>query len=255
MQAVPVFKFWQFGTGVRYLQDARAGHRIHGTSHVLQNIAHLLRQLEELSLRVSARAADNLRELEAQLQATPNDAKLTESQATKLRECITQLRLTLRAELQGINAYTLSPKRIDVEKLTNDIPALLAPGVFAALTDVAQFDLTEAGKCIAFERPTAGAFHLLRATEEVLRRYYCYFVRRNRVDPLLWFPMVQALTQHRLAKRNEALNRNLDNIRLSFRNPTQHPDKIYDIQEVQDLFGLCVDVINRMQRGLQGSSR
>jgi len=38
----------------------------------------------------------------------------------------------------------------------------------------------------------------------------------------------------------------LDNIRRSFRNPTQHPDKIYDIQEVQDLFGLCIDAINRM---------
>lgn len=38
----------------------------------------------------------------------------------------------------------------------------------------------------------------------------------------------------------------LDRIRENFRNPTNHPDKIYDIEEVQDLFGLCLDVINRM---------
>jgi hypothetical protein len=39
---------------------------------------------------------------------------------------------------------------------------------------------------------------------------------------------------------------NLDNIREHYRNPTQHPDKVYDINEVQDLFGLCIDAINRM---------
>jgi hypothetical protein len=53
-----------------------------------------------------------------------------------------------------------------------------------------------------------------------------------------------------LRKRRATLTRplldNLDNIRHSFRNPTQHPDKIYDIQEVQDLFGLCIDAVNRM---------
>ncbi|MCH8069815.1 MAG: hypothetical protein IID16_11195, partial [Candidatus Marinimicrobia bacterium] len=38
----------------------------------------------------------------------------------------------------------------------------------------------------------------------------------------------------------------LDRIRINFRNPTSHPDKIYDIEEAQDLFGLCVDAINRM---------
>ena len=38
----------------------------------------------------------------------------------------------------------------------------------------------------------------------------------------------------------------LDNIRDSFRNPTLHPNKRYDIQEVQDLLGVSVDVVNRM---------
>jgi hypothetical protein len=39
---------------------------------------------------------------------------------------------------------------------------------------------------------------------------------------------------------------NLTNIRRSLRNPTQHPEKVYVIDDVQDLFGLCVDVIRRM---------
>lgn len=118
----------------------------------------------------------------------------------------------------------------------------------------AQYDFSEAGKCIAFERPTAAAFHLLRGTESELRELYCYFVKKNRIKPMLWGPMVQALLSHRRAKMNEALLKNLDNIRSSFRNPTQHPEKIYDIQEVQDLWGLCVEVVNKMSKIRSGGT-
>lgn len=248
MQSVPVYRFWQFGTNVRYLQDAREGFSIHGTGNVLKNIETLFQRLEELELRVTVRAAVSLKKFETEMKATPADAKLTAAQAMKLSSTIKALRQTLEAELKGINAYTISPKRLDIEKLTSDVSSLLAPGVYQTLSALAQYDLAEAAKCIAFERSTAAAFHLMRASEEVLRCYYCHFIRRDRINPMLWYPMVQALQNHRRAKVHDALHRNLDNIRLSFRNPTQHPDKVYDIQEAQDLLGLCVDVINRMQK-------
>lgn len=43
----------------------------------------------------------------------------------------------------------------------------------------------------------------------------------------------------------------LDRIRVSFRNPTSHPDKMYDSDEVQDLFGLVVDALNKIVRSKQ----
>ncbi|WP_157639378.1 hypothetical protein [Burkholderia ubonensis] len=248
MQSVPVYRFWQFGTTVRYLQDVREGYKIKGPANVLVNIDALFRRLWELDLRVTINAADKLSQFQEELNELADDAKMTQAQSTKLRNLIFELRRTMEAELKLINAYTISPKRLDVEKLTDDVEPLFAPGVYQSLTDVAMYDISEAGRCIAFERPTAAAFHLMRATEEVLRGYYCFYVRRNRMDKLLWYPMIQALQQHRRAKVNDVLHRQLDNIRLSFRNPTQHPDKVYDIQEVQDLFGLCVDVINRMRK-------
>jgi len=248
MQSVPVFRFWQFGTNVRYLQDAREGSSIHAKGTILPNIELLFKRLDELELRVTVRAGKALRDVETELKALPSDAKLTPAQASKLSRTVSELRQTMEAELKGLNAYTVSPKRLDVEKLLGDVASLFAPDCFGSLSAVAQYDLSEGAKCIAFERPTAAAFHLMRATEESLRRYYCHFVRRDRMKVMLWYPMVQALQVHRRAKSHEALHRNLDNIRLSFRNPTQHPDKVYDIQEAQDLFGLCVDVINRMQK-------
>ena len=122
---------------------------------------------------------------------------------------------------------------------------LMSPGVFISLPEVAQHDSQECGRCIVFERPTAAAFHILRGTEAALRMFYLSIVKRNRLSRLMWHDMLVALRKRRNLPLSELLD-NLDNIRKSFRNPTQHPDKIYDIEEVQDLFGLCIDVVNRM---------
>lgn len=248
MQSVTLFRYWQFGTGFRYLQDAKEGYIIHGKSYVIDNIDSLFKKLEDLNLRVTIRAAGDLRSLLTELKATPADSKLDAPQARKLNNTVRSLRQTLEAELKGVNAYVVSPKRIEVERLVTDPASLFSPDIFNSLSELARFDITEAAKCIAFERPTAAAFHLMRATEETLRNYYCHFVKRDRLKVMTWWPMVQALQNHRRAKRYDVLNRNLDNIRTSFRNPTQHPDKVYDIHEVQDLWGLCVEVINRMER-------
>ena len=58
--------------------------------------------------------------------------------------------------------------------------------------------------------------------------------------------IVQDLRNKNKTKIHTTLNNHLDNIRLSFRNPTQHPEAVYDIHEVQDLLAFCIDANNRM---------
>lgn len=62
----------------------------------------------------------------------------------------------------------------------------------------------------------------------------------------MWGPIVQDLRNKTKTRKHIALNNHLDNIRVSFRNPTQHPEALYDIHEVQDLLSVCIDVNNRM---------
>jgi len=40
----------------------------------------------------------------------------------------------------------------------------------------------------------------------------------------------------------------LDLLREHFRNPTQHPERVYDLDGVQDLLGLCLNAIKQMAR-------
>ncbi len=219
---------------------------VHGENYILYNISKFLTYLSDFGLHVTERAASSeLVPLMEELKKTDKDYKLLAEDAKKLNRIMEDLRKTLFAEAQGNIAFIVTDKRLDVKKLLSDIPALMAPGVFESLPDIAKHDFIQGGKCIAFGLPTAAAFHLLRGTESVLKELYCCYIKRNR-SSLMWGPMVDSLRKRKKNQLPIPLLDNLDNIRRNFRNPTQHPEKIYDIQEVQDLFGLCVDVINRM---------
>jgi hypothetical protein len=222
--------------------------RVHGASYVLSGIERARELFESFHLTVTKRAADlELVPLYRELAATATDTMLTTEQATRLVDVMGSLQKTMYAVTSGHLAYIVSNKRYDVTRLVGDVRSLFAPHVFDSLPEVGRYDFAEAGKCIAFEVPTGAAFHLLRGTEDVLRTFYCQRIKTHRVKPLLWGPMVDGLRK-RSKPPPIVLTNDLDNIRLQFRNPTQHPDKIYDIEEVQDLLGRCTDVVNRMMK-------
>jgi hypothetical protein len=245
MLAKSIHDYYWFGTCVRYLQDAQDNYPLHLPSGVLTNLRRFFTYLDELGLQVTKRAAWDLAKLTEELESTSKDSNLGEDQAKRMRKIVDLLRSTLEAELEGFVAFVVTPKRIETSKLLNGVDSLFNPELFGHLPEIAIHDFTEAGKCIAFERATAAAFQMPRGTEAVLRHYYCRIISRDRVD-LMWGPMVIDLRK----QGNATLHNNLDNIRHSYRNPTQHPEKVYDIQEVQDLWGLCVDVVNKMMREL-----
>ena len=59
-----------------------------------------------------------------------------------------------------------------LDRLLEDYESLFRVGIFKKLSTKAQYDIRECCKCIAFDLPTSAAFHILRAAEEVLRKYY-----------------------------------------------------------------------------------
>ncbi|MFC2024285.1 hypothetical protein ACFLTJ_01720 [Chloroflexota bacterium] len=241
MESRPIFEYILCGESFWFLKEVAQGRKIRS---IITEINSLLACFENFHLPVTLRAANRLKTLEQKLLTSDPESDCTEQQTKELRDIVDELHLTFMAESSGNIAFIVTDKRINVNKLLNDAPSLLAPNVFDSLSDIARYDFIEAGQCIAFERPTAAAFHLLRATESILRQLYCLIVKRKRVA-LMWGPMVTHLRQRKRPQFGPLLD-HLDHIRFHFRNPTQHPDKIYDIQEVQDLFGLCVDVVNRM---------
>jgi hypothetical protein len=248
MKKRTVYTYYNFGECVRFLIDIRAGFPVHEDGSVMPNLKWVLESIRALGLVVTEEVARDLITFRDELNNLPRDSTITNEQSSKLSKIMVDVRKVLSAELKRHEAFIITPKILDVARLIDDVPSLFAPDVFSNLPEIARYDFTEAGKCIAFERPTSSAFHILRGTESVLRHFYCSLVRHKRISSLMWGPVTQDLRKRPKTAKYETLYNNLDNIRVSFRNPTRHPEKIYDIHEAQDLWALCVEATNRMMR-------
>jgi len=253
MRETPVYEYIWFGTVLRYLQDAWVDWNVKGYGQIEENLQDFFSELEELELNTTRILAEEegllglLGELEE-----PGCEKLSLDQAERLRSAMNLVRKTLDAEASQKKAFAASPKRgWEVDRLLNEPSSLFGGDVFSSFSDIARYDFQEACRCLAFERPTASAFHILRGTEAVLRDYYCAIVKQRRLEPKKrqWGPMVEQLRQRRQPPPGELLDA-LDQIRRNYRNPTQHPEAIYDLDGCQDLIGLCISVVNKMARAL-----
>lgn len=207
-----------------------------------------MESLKTLDFPVSAGLAftQGLTELVDELD-TDEDATLSEDDAGKIHEAIDVIRPALDVEALNSKAFIVSPKRWDVDKLLREPSSMFSPGVFAQLDELTQFDFEEACRCLAFERSTAAAFHMLRGTEGTLRAFYCSVIKQKRLakKDRMWAAMLAQL-RGRSKPPPAALLDELDNIRNNYRNPTQHPEAKYDIHRAQDLLGVCISVVNQM---------
>jgi hypothetical protein len=204
--------------------------------------------LDEFELVVTKRLFDKrLLELYEELELSDQAAILNQVQVKTLVDNMNVIRAALDAEVSGIYAWSPTPKRIDLDALLDNPSKLFMPNALDDIPEIALQDIISSAKCIAFELPTSAAFHILRATEAILKDYYCAVIKQKRVN-LMWGNMIMDLRKRPKTKCYVVLHNHLDHIRSAFRNPTQHPEAIYDIHEIQDLWSLCVDAINRISK-------
>lgn len=257
MRKLALINITIIGSSSRLLRNVQAGNlkykdskgvlSISGIAAFLENF---LFNLEQLGFTVTQNyfATFDLKAKLEELKQSANGEVFTAEEAAAFNALCEDVHTVLNAESSSKFSFVTTEKRIDIEKLIEHIDTLFASGIFKMLPPISQYDFTEAGKCIAFERPTAAAFHILRATEDVLKNYYCKKVKRGR-SKLLWGDMLASFAKRRKKPPLEITN-HLKNIKDDFRNPTAHPEKIYDIEEAQDLLMRCIDVVTRMTRDL-----
>jgi hypothetical protein len=255
MKKTEIYRFYAFGYNYCVLQNHTHGCKIHGDSiNSLENrIKKFLEYLEELELRVSKNAAKSLVGIQEKLKNLPADATVEKTLSEEIKQACNKLDTTLDSELILRNAFIVTPKRFDIESLLEKPFNLLNEDAKDALPALCKFDFSSACNCIAFSLPTAAAFHLMRSVEGMLRHYYCSIIKRGQIEPLLWHPMIEQLRKRREAPPKSLLD-HLDNIRENFRNPTQHPEARYDLDEVQDLLAVSIDALNKMAKDLKTRS-
>ncbi|MBI2187166.1 MAG: hypothetical protein HYU37_08605 [Acidobacteria bacterium] len=99
-------------------------------------------------------------------------------------------------------------------------------------------------RCLAFEVPTAAAFHVMRATEGVLRKYHALTkgLPAGTKSP----EWAQCINEIKAAGGNPKVTGILGHIRDLHRNPTMHPQECLSIQEALSLFDVAKSAIVAM---------
>ncbi len=230
------------GLWVRCLQGAQTL----TLKDVRSGVNTVLYEFDKFQLNVSKSASVALKKFIDNSSSIDDDEILGNDRAKELSGLMLTLESVISAEAKIKYYYVTTNKRYNTDYLMDQPEKLFRDGVFERLPNLSQYDLVEGFKCITCEIPTAAVFHILRATEGVLKDCYFSNVKRNRVKRPMWGNMLKQLKERKKNRLPDALLACLDNIRESYRNPTNHPEAVYDIDEAEDLLGLCIDVTNKM---------
>lgn len=230
-----------------YIRHLRHTERM-SVATCIDDINGLLKILEEAAFNVSIAGSTNLGKLLKKCKKLRKKEMLPSKLIDSLEKIMSNFEHTIFAEASTKSLFYVTEKKYNTAYLLNKPHKLFADKVFVKLPNLSFFDFTEGFRCIAFGMGTAAAFHILRATEGVLKELYLKKIKTKKLDKKhrMWGPMLDQLRKKKTNKLPKALIDNLDNIRENYRNPTQHPDATYTIDSAQDLLGLCVDVVNKM---------
>lgn len=234
------------GLWIRHLQNAE-----NLTMKSIRNGYDIvIRELKNFRFNVSISGSVILSEFIESFKTIDDSEKFDKSNADKLSKIMLNLENIIFAEAVTKYHYITTERRYNHEFLIDSPSELFSQSVFESLTEICKYDFMESFKCLAYEVPTAAAFHMLRGTEGCLKELYFSYIKRNRMKNPMWNNMIIELKQKKRNSPPIVLLEALDNIRKSYRNPTNHPEAIYTISEAEDLMGLCIDVVNKIYNAI-----
>ncbi|HEY2459918.1 MAG TPA: hypothetical protein VGI16_03885 [Candidatus Acidoferrum sp.] len=262
MQTVNVFQFYSLGHFVHALSEVKATDKIKDKFYALFSARAWLEFLLNgnlIALNVCGPACRTLVESIKQiLDPTVPDGSPAETEPSldmekeigpfrsySLTSSLSTFETVLSAELQSISTYWVSRKlAYETKLLIEEGDKLLPDNIKAEIPEVAVQELKQAGKCVAFDIPTAAGFHIIRATESVIRKYYSVVVRKPPKPKMRnWGAYIKNLTA---AGADTKVTGFLDHIRENYRNPVLHPEETLSSEDAQALLGICVSAIFTM---------
>jgi hypothetical protein len=169
---------------------------------------------------------------------------VSQGEVEKLQKQFASFDAVFGADLRRINAYVVTKKGIYNTSDLIENAELHLPINIGEYVKGASEELRSAGKCLAFELPTACGFHLLRAVESVMRCYYETLKGEELQERLpTWDAYIKKLKE---VGADEGILLVLSQVREKHRNPVMHPDEVLDMKAAQVLFGIAMTAIAAM---------
>ena len=174
------------------------------------------------------------------------------SQAENIRMAAEDFDTLFRRQSPKIPIFAVEKKGIyRVDDLVDRAEDHLPESVQKRLPKQARTDITAAGRCLAFDLPTATAFHVWRALETVFAAYYAAITGRTFAEANVkrnWGKYIEALVT---AGADKKITANLDHIRAEHRNPVMHPNENVTADQAFSLLGIGYSAITQVMQAIE----
>lgn len=254
MQRVNEYRFYELGQRIQVLKGTKASSKIHDVMVELWFARVELSKLlsDPLNLTVCVPAARRVvaaitaiipKRWEEVVQAK-EDAQVA-SAIYELHSSLEAFEPVLAAECAAMDTYVVSQKGgYSTSHLVEQADVLLSVETRDALAENVINDIRAAGRCLAFDTPTAAGFHMLRAVEAVMSKYFKASTDREiEVKQRNWGAYLRDLAA---AGGSPKVIGALTHIKDNYRNPITHPDVTLTDSEATLLFALSTSVIDIM---------
>lgn len=252
MIRITLFYQYRLASSLRPLSGLQAGATLKDSWYTLYNAETALTGLlSDLvigpALRMSVQSINALIRAVKKLTSDTNQSRTLDlMDIYSVQSALTNFETVFGAELEVADVYLVIKKRgYDTLTLINKAENLFPPKLVNKVPE-AVLDIQQAGKCIAFELPTAAGFHLHRANELVLHRYYDAVTggeprpKNRNIGGYL-----NALDKHGVG--DEKVKSALRDLKDLHRNPLIHPeDTLESIDDAIALLGSIQAVVVHM---------
>lgn len=181
------------------------------------------------------------------LEAKENPERALDSSSPDLEEldrAIGNFNQALSLEMGRAPVFLVLPKGVYDTRLLITNAAAMYDGYHDRLPKEAIDDTNAAGRCLAFDLPTAAGFHIARATEAVIKKYMevyrCPSLKESQRN---WGRYTDALAK---AGAHPVIIHHIDQLRELHRNPVTHPDTTLTRSDAIALLAMCQSVIQSM---------
>lgn len=167
-----------------------------------------------------------------------------------------EFEIVLSAELQTLTTYHITQKGIySTSDLIEHAEKILPDHVLAKIDIKAAEEIRESGKCLALDCATASAFHMMRATEEVMHEYYISVCKPKPVKRLENWGAYIAELQKSLKPEVKEVVAMLQQIKDRHRNLIMHPEIALSPDEAFTLFEIAQGTIIAMADKLPATKK
>ena len=162
-----------------------------------------------------------------------------------------EFEIVLSAELQTLATYHVTQKGIYsttslIEKAEMSLPESILNKIDSAIVE----EIRQSGRCLAFDVATASAFHMMRATESVIHKYYLQVCKPQSKKKLgSWGAYITNLSQSQNPQVKEVIAL-LQQIKDRHHNLIMHPEIVLTPDEAFTLFEIAQSAIITMAGSL-----